>query len=469
MNDHLAILVEDDAEQVPRARKLFEDAGFQVQHFYDASSAYEGVLAHVKEVRLIILDRRLPPVRGEQDQDEVGDQLLDSSLAVAPDVPFLVFSGHSDYAHLQKALSKRGTISLREGECELDRVTVLKKGQAPEAQKFAREVRDHIRNIANIEVLATGGLSFEPSDQWLLKRVGYEYGAKAVRIRPLVGGATGAEVWICALEDAGGATGEVVIKRSKKRARGDGLQALLPAGMAAATVKRVHGLSGGLLAQVMQPAGKGPVPLDSLIQANDSLCVAVTEQVISALDDMPHGNLTHLPLRDVVLPFAAWEEVILQAERHGYEVPDADMEITTRSAQQHGDLHPGNVLVVQGRAVLIDFDSQVVGSRLVDPVAMLLGGAFHRASSLRSVQWPMEATFAGKGVLGWKDDAPYGDVVERLTGWMVGRSEGEREMYAVLLGFASRQLTYRDVQEDSRLEGAAAALARWCCAGLGAS
>jgi len=465
----LAILVEDDPEQVPRARRLFEGAGFSVLHFYDASSAYEGLQAHLKDVRLVVLDRRLPATRGEQEDDHVGDQLLESSLAIAPDVPFLVFSGHSDYEHLQKARTRRGSITLREGECEIDRVTVLRKGQAPEAREFAREIRGHVANISNIEVIAADGLSLKQVDAWLLKRVAFEYEAKAIRVAALAGGATNTEVWMCVLEGIGGALGEVVVKRSKKRGRGDGLQALLPAGMAAATVKRIYGLTGGLIAQVMQPAGKAPAPLDSLICNNDSLALEVAKEVVKALDDVPNGGLTHLPLKEIVSPFATWEEVVSQAERHGWDLPDAEMEITTRMAHQHGDLHPGNILVVQGRAVLIDFDSQVIGSRLIDPIAMLLGGAFHRASLLRSLTWPESDTFGRGDVPSWSEGAPYADVVSLLAEWVLDRAEGEREMFAIMLAFASRQLGYPDVQKSGRLEGAAAGLARLCCDRLQAS
>lgn len=456
----VAILVEDDAEQVPKARKIFEDAGFRVEHFYDEVTALAGVQEFAPSIRLIVLDRRLPTELGHEPEDVVGDRLLSAVVASHRDVPLLVFSGFSDYDHLQRSSRNQGSIVLRGGAVEFDRVTVLRKGQAPEARAFAKSVSQMCAQIDAVEILTQNDLVLKPQDRWLLKRVAFEYSAQAARVSALSGGATEADVWRCAFERRDGAAADYVVKRTKKRGGGDGLQALLPAGVAAATVNCVEGLSGGLRALVIQAAGSDPVPLDKLVISDPTQALAVLTRVIAELDSVPPGNLTHRPLREIVEAFSPWEQLVENSEKYGFELPPDFLEVTTRWSQQHGDLHPGNVLVVDGNPILIDFESQTTGSRLLDPVALLLGGVFHRASAIRASGWPSADVVSTGSASEWGVEAPFSDVVERIVAWIHERDEGPREAPAVLLAFASRQLGFDDVRRDPRLTDAAVALAR---------
>lgn len=461
MPEYIAVLVEDDAEQVPQATSLFESAGFTVQHFFDSSSATRGLEQLNGAADLIILDRRLPVTLGEEPTDDVGDLLLTTVTSRYPDTPVIVFTGFSDYEHLQSSTQQRGSLTLRNGAISVDRVSTFRKGQAPEAKACAQRLHGLLRQLDDVEILPDTGLGeLAPADRRLLKRVAFEYLGASISVAALDGGATSADVWRCTIDGEGGALAQIVVKKTKGPTPVYGFQALLPAHLAAATTNVVAGLCWGLQASIIQAAGRNALSLGLLVVRDPSSAARATLALTTVLDEMPAGSIAHRPLSDVAGVFATWDQIEAAATSHGIPLPPSTLNVTTRLAPQHGDFHTGNVLVVGDEPIIIDFDSQGDGSRLTDPVALFFGGSFHKSSPLRESAWPTSASFDSLDTDMWLEDCPQSEFFRVCVEWIERRTEGPRELAAVLLGFAARQLGYDDVCDDARLRDASIALAR---------
>ena len=76
------------------------------------------------------------------------------------------------------------------------------------------------------------------------------------------------------------------------------------------------------------------------------------------------------------------------ADGFGISIPAGSLTATVNVGVRHGDLHPANVLIDNGVAVLIDFDSSGFASAAMDPVTALLSTLVHPDSPLRGDAWP---------------------------------------------------------------------------------
>src|SRR4051812_21279257 len=129
MNLH-AILVEDDQDQADVSAGLLSAAGFAVAVFFDVESAqtYLQMIDSKDDtlIDLVVLDRRLPIRLGEPIADEVGDDLFRQVEEKLPDSRIIVFTGHSNFEHIQQLLEGRGTLPISLSP-SINRVSVFRK------------------------------------------------------------------------------------------------------------------------------------------------------------------------------------------------------------------------------------------------------------------------------------------------------------------------------------------------------
>jgi CheY-like chemotaxis protein len=464
MSNFFAILVEDEPTAAAEAREALEAAGFSVKEYSDASSALSGATTDGTPTDLLVLDRRLPLRHGELASDEVGDDLLEAMLQRYPDLVVIVFSGHTGFSHAQFATAKRGSLSLRQNDIQLDRVSIFEKSQTLEFDKHVRELYLCLSQIEDIQLELDPERSANNIDhitKRILRRVGYEYSGTSVQARPLTGGLTGSPVWLCNVHGMNGPIARVVIKRQNNKPRQGGFQSLLPAHLTAGTVSIVHGFCGGFYASVQQVAGAEPVPLLDLITSAPDSAAQIFRSLCDGLSTIKSGHVVTRPISEIGAAFEEWESVRARAARYGLEVPPGSRIASTVVAPQHGDLHPGNVLSVGDTPVVIDFDSQSDGSELVDAITLLLGPVFHRDSPLRDCDWPSVEQCSDLLGSNFLDGCPSENYFRAAIDWLLERKKSERELYSLLLAYSVRQLKYDDVSTDEKVRGRAVALARW--------
>lgn len=453
-----AVLVEDDQQQQQFSVEILESAGFEVTSFPDASSALHDIDAWPQPADLCVLDRRLPRTTGEAPEDSVGDELLDAILEAQPGLAMVVFTGHTDLEHAQWTMRNRGSIELQNGALQVDRVAHFEKGQSIEFEDHVRSVASVLSELEDIELLGDAQSENDPVVRRMLRRAGFEYDATCVSAKKLEGGATKASVWICHASGPEGPIASVVLKSVRSRPRPGGLQSLLPATLTAGNLQTISGFCGSDLIAVLQLAGPDPVALAQLALTDPQPAAERLKMLSQTLDEISTGPTVTRTLAEIADPFLSWPEVVAAITDHGSEVPSGTRYATVHNDPQHGDLHPGNVLVVGENLALIDFDSQVRGSRLVDPVAMLLGGLFHSESPLRCETWPSPAQCRQLLEPTFLEGCPSQEFFREAQSWVTRRAASERELWTTILAFAARQLHYPDIESNALYTARAAAI-----------
>lgn len=462
----VSYLVEDEPDQATFTREILEGHGFDVRAFSNSSAALAAIQASVDLIDLVVLDRRLPVTEGAVAVNAVGDELLDAVVNSRPDALIVVFTGHADIAHVQFTKRSRGAIELQGGATSFDKVEHFQKSESIEFEEYISKIESVLRSINNIEVV--GLPNGTPSTKRLLRRVCHEYGGLSVTVEELFGGLTGAGVWRCAISDSTHVIADLVVKQTSTSLRAGGLQSILPASMVAGTVASIHGLCGGAHAAVLQVATSGqPVSLIDLLLSDPPKAREVRSELQSVLDSVVQPHKKVESLADIAFPYLSWAAVQSRLSRGGLECPDGRAFATSSWVPQHGDLHPGNVLVVASTPVLIDFDSEVTGSALIDAVALCLGGIFHKASPLRTTDWPDANHGAAFLSVDFLIDCPSPGYFDDCQRWINERAASDGEKWAVVLGFAARNWGYPDVKDHVRLNAFARSLCAFAAQRLG--
>lgn len=461
MAELIAVLVEDDAEQAAVSRQVLEEEGFRVRAFDSLAPALDYLLHSPDLIDLFVLDRRLPVRPGDNASDELGDELLAQVSMDYPDACIIVFTGFASIEHVQNAVRGSGPLPEHEGVA-VDRISVLQKHQSLEFRGRVRQLRGLLQSLDDIELVAGDGSTMSELHRRILRRLAQHYGAASVTAYPLGGGLTDAAVWRCELRGPLGPVSMVVAKQGKRGKVAEvWLTELLPKAFVATRIATVTGLMAGTPLHVFQIAGDHPVPLMELLLTDPVRAVEISRPVWAALSAIPSQH-TVRRIDEICAPLVDWATLGHLLEGHNILVPAGSLTASTAIGVRHGDLHPGNVLSVDGQAVLIDFDSCAYAAGALDPVTTLVSTLVHPDSPIRGAGWPdvahIEAFF----------DTPEFGAGHPCEAWFRGVHEwiteccaGDRERWALVLAYSGRQLQYGDVIGSPEVMERVLALARW--------
>ncbi len=469
MSDPIAVLVEDDPQQTIVSQGVLAAAGFEVRNFEFLSPALEYLRDTTDLIDLFVLDRRLPMLPGDPATDELGDELLREIRESFADSRVIVFTGFATIRHVQESLQGSGQLPSR-GESAIDRVTVLEKDQSVEFRQQVNEFRELLQELDNIEIRPGDPTrTLSESDKRLLRRVAFEYHAASVSATPLTGGLTDASVWRCDLSRPQGAIATVVAKRVQTVAPPGGLSEMLPRVQTTSRIATLSGLVGGDFICVLQVAGIAPESLMAVLGSDPAQAVECAKSVWSALDGVPETSQL-LSVAEICASLIDWDALREVVAAYGISIPAGSLTATVKVGVRHGDLHPANVLIDNGAAVLIDFDSSGFASAALDPVTVLLSTLVHPDSPLRGDVWPdvgeIEAFFGSHEFgSGHSHEAWFAASI----GWIGDRSTSTREFWALVLAYAGRQLRYDDVLGDPAVRDRVVAIARKAATSLGAT
>jgi len=443
----LAVVVDDDAQQLGETVASLNRLGFSVSTFEAVGPAREALSAVGSEVDLFVLDRKLPMQRGETAVDELGDLLFWEVSASHPDSRIIVFSGYTDFDHLQEVTAKSGSLEFGFGD-RLDRVSVYKKQQTDLFDRAVAELSSAIKQINRIAVMS------DPRPCSLqvraLRRVAAHYGGTSIRAEVLSGGLTQAVVWRCSIADAEHVLASVIVKVSASAPTPNGIQELLPHSLVASRLATVRGAMFGSVASVLQIAGPEPVSLFDVLKESNGSSLPVIEQLRLGMDSaLPAGERRDVRLVDLLPPVIQPDRLQSVLEGLGVPTPDLDLWVPTTFRMSHLDFHGGNVLVCDGAPVVIDSEDSGFASSVVDPLVMLMSSWIHPDSAYFGGPWPAEdATteeFCGDTfVSGSPDPAFYGELVD----WIQDRTTSPREFWGLVLAYGTRQTTFPNVQKS---------------------
>lgn len=469
MTKPIAILVEDDCQQLEVSQGILEFADYTVHSFDSIAPAREYIHKSTDLIDLFVLDRRLPMNAGQPATDEFGDELLNEIRSAHPDARIIVFTGYATIRHVQESLQGSGQLPTQDGQ-PLDRVTVLEKHQSLEFMEQVEQFRQLLQVLDDIEInTPSSDAPMDALEKRVIRRLAFDYRAVSVSVSSLTGGLTGASVWRCEIYRAEGRIATVVAKRVPSSSSPGGLPELLPPANTTATVGTLSGLMAGGRLKVLQLAGESPSALMDAIAEQPARAVELAKPVWDALRCVSARRAT-LTVAEVCEPLIAWEPLSALLRTHEIQAPAGSLLVTTQIGPRHGDLHPGNILIDNGRAVLIDFDSETFAAGALDPVTMLISTLVHPDSPIRGAAWPdpahITSTFATQEFgRGHPCAAWFGGVQD----WIQECQTSEREYWALVLAYAGRQLRYPDVNEDGATVDRILAIARRASEALGSS
>jgi ActR/RegA family two-component response regulator len=458
----IAVLVEDDPEQAAVSLQVLNAVGFEIRAFDAVAPVLDYLQRPPELVDLFVLDRRLPVQVGQPASDELGDELLDEVRSRFHDARIIVFTGFASIQQVQNVARGSGQLPSHLGEA-IDRVSALQKSQTLEFRAQVQLLWSLLQSIDDIEIILVGegSPSMGPIERRMLQRLAHHYGAVSLTVRPLGGGLTGAAVWLCEREGREGSLGPVVVKQIRPDKQPQAVFAeLVPRSCVATRIDTVSGLMSGESLAVFQVAGQRPVPLMDLIATDPDHAADIARPIGEALRAVPAQRRV-LSLAELCAPIVEWSKLKVLLEQHQIDVPPDSLKVSADVAVRHCDLHPGNLLDVDGHGVLIDFDDAAYGAGGIDPITLLLSTLAHRDSPIRGAGWPnvshIEATFgtrdfgAGHSCATWFKD---------MHDWIEQSCVGRRERWGLTLAYAGKQLKYRDVYSEPDVLVRVAAVAR---------
>jgi ActR/RegA family two-component response regulator len=461
-----AILIEDDREQLRWTQEVLTQSSFEVTSYEDVDSFLTDADLIPRPVDLIVTDRRLPKLVGEEPQDHIGDALLEELLRIFRDVPIVVFTGYTGIPHAQFATKDRGVIKMSGDHTDfLDRVYHYQKDQTIQFGNLVARMASRIKHIDAINVnckLSSDPPESIPVTKRVLRRVAAQFDGESITASRMTGGLGGANVWSCdILSKNGQVTSRLVVKDARGEPRKPlGLHNILPAGSIAALLETVDGLMDGRHAQVMQLAGDSNDSLLTLIQKDPLEAAKQIDQLKAIFDQGVKHQTRIIDLQELVRPLISWGDLSQRLQDHGLNVPDSDLRVQVEQGLQHGDLHGANVLVVNGSPVLIDFDSATTASITLDPLTLLLSYFFHRESSIRQSEWPSLPEIEAFPEQPFLNNCPYFEWMSKLILWLGSIEYSERELWGLVLAYSVRQLKYDDVKTVPEVQARALAFAR---------
>lgn len=449
----LAVLIEDDDEQAEVTRRILEEANFGVVSFSCAADAEIYLADNCELVDLFVLDRKLPQLEGERPSEVVGDGLLNRIRDLFTDSRIVSFTGFASVEQLQGALGKGGTLPKLGDLPGVHRVSALRKDQLVDFRDLVREYGQYLDKIANVELIPRGE-SLADIDQLsrrCLRRLAAEYGGKSLIFHTLSGGLTNSKVWSCEIHGQEGLVARIVAKTCKNVPAIGGLIDVLPHDLVAAKTQIVQGMMNGVTLSAMQFAGANATSLFTQLPIFGDEGEHQIEQLKVGLRSV-QGTRTVKSICEVAAPLACWADIYEYGASRGMEVPSSDLNVMVTWGQRHRDLHPGNVLIANGRPVLIDFDSQGGASEAIDPVVLLLSSLVHPDSPIKGEGWPeaeeIEASF---GTMDFGDGHPSAGWFRCINRWALDATEGGREYWALVLAYCVRQIGYPDVQASPEI------------------
>jgi hypothetical protein len=151
---------------------------------------------------------------------------------------------------------------------------------------------------------------------------------------------------------------------------------------------------------------------------------------------------------EIVDQFIASDRASAIAAEHAIDLASVkDRAIRTRLAWSHGDLHGGNVLVRQAKdPLLIDYGDIGERSAIADPVTLELS-LFSHPSALKTITWRPSQAARWHSADEFFDGAPIGEYLRIVRKWTREVAFGDHDVSANVLGYALRQLKYRDVEK----------------------
>lgn len=458
------LIIEDDEEEI----ELFEEVlGEGIDVVFARSLADAHLAIDDGQFDFVVCDLKIPSSTGLLDSNvQHGVAVIGRLRSELRGVPVLAFSAHGATQDILKQLLQLGEMSDFLGRrVEESLLSFKDKSEFAECVDEIARVATEIQVLKGIEV-AMGVEEFDlaPDQKQALRLCGRRRNARVIRVERLGGGLSGSAVVKVQLDGPSGEIlGRFVAKLSDlgsikdERHRYQTLvSGSLDFGSAPGIAEVVLTGARRTGALVYELAHNYPETVFSVLSVGDdpNLAGAIRSLTAPWLDRAPVAESTVGEIRRLSVSDQALREALLSAD--GVDGTDLfaidDLPVQARLCTQHGDLHGLNILVSDsGGLVLIDWGEAMRAPASLDPVTLELCLLFHPASPFRDGDWPTtEQAERWHAIDEYLQGCPVPEYVRACREWALDAAvaAGNREVAAVVLAYAARQLKYPETNHD---------------------
>lgn len=447
------LIVEDNADYIAICEEEFQPPDYELR----IEQSRTGAMAALEQsYELVVCDLKIPSTDGELDADTShGMAVLREVVRAYPGTPIIAFTAFETTEILRQLMEQsRYGDYLGVGD-QHKLVDFFRKDELSSCIARVHEIRTMMSALDDIE-LATGGhvLNLTQDEDKVLRMEARKMGATVVRVSPLDGGRSGSRVLGLRMESSSEPKSTLVAKigplnkiQREKAAVDKYAAGFLPVGSfpsIATVIECGAGAVGGLFFQMAGSENQ----LLSLVASDPSGAADCVQGIATDLQRWREGlEIKTMQIGDLRASITGNSINDLQTRALVEELED--MTIHVQPCIQHNDLHAFNVLVRDGRGIVIDFARVGRGVGSYDAVTLELSIALHPDARVQFPDWPT-ADDIGR----WSDldnyvaDCPYTNFVRACRSWAYEAAAGDREVWACAYAYAVRQLRYDGCPTD---------------------
>lgn len=460
------LLIEDENEVVDALTAALKASQISVKLTRAASrKSAMSVLQERSHFDLIVADLRIPSVDAALDAAPAhGREVYAAVRRDRPGIPVWVFSGYADEEFLEAIIDEA-----RQGD------PFGSGGKSPMIRRFRKihlaRVVDELRAVAAlVEAVAgvevsTGGvdLGLDPEALRLTQLVCRRLGGTTIRLEALSPGLSASRTLGAQVVDQHGARVATCVLKIGPRAELEEeafrYEDNVPLALNATCFAPIAGVfadgAAHTVALAYTVASSNPRSLGEVLSSDEPGAVAVVQRLREAERQWILASHTEqLTISEVCQLLSAPKvEGVLLNDLDTSPASVGQRSIQVVKAPQHGDLHLGNVLVGSaGEAVLIDYGRTGHRVSAYDPVTLEMCLGFHPDGRAVAGGWPTPVHAVHFDELDiYLDGCPCRSFVQACREWAHGVANGDREVWAAVLGYALRQLSFSDTSDELAL------------------
>lgn len=446
------LLVEDDPTFGSFLRtELAQQAGeAEVRHMEARDPALRALVDEVWD--LLICDLKIPAEAGGLDgAEEHGLAVIGEAQQVSPGMPIIVLSAFNTLDIVQRLLRTARQEQIYGRTAEEPMVTSFQKSELDSCLVAVGHHATELLRLGQIEV--TGAESV--AERRVFRVFASSHGGDRVRVATIGGGLSTARVMRAEVFRAHAQIAKVLARVTKTTEAEREIAAynrfiapMLPVGLFTTRMPDTVRV-GKTIGIFYTLVGSGDETLFDKLRSDASAAATLVAQLEQGTRAWATaGTVVSTTVGEVRRTLIADDDLIEIAEladKCGRGAVEGRT-IQVRWCPQHNDLHGANILVENGRPVLIDYaDIREVPSAL-DPVTLELSVFFHPAG-LGASEATRDAVLAGNWWSG-VTEGPLAQFIEQCRNWASAVAAGDRERLACAYAYAVRQLKYPNSDTD---------------------
>jgi response regulator RpfG family c-di-GMP phosphodiesterase len=175
MASHLALLIEDDPEQIEWIVPKIRQRGFDVIVAVSDTAARDVMADETRDFDLIVVDRRIPHVSGGSPLDVLGDGLRVALKRQYVGARIMVLTAYPDINQVQEVSESSGSIQVRDQE--MNRVSLYTKMKLIDFEDAVAKFSNLLNEIDDIEIHLAHDQTLSNRQLRCIRRAAVEFSA----------------------------------------------------------------------------------------------------------------------------------------------------------------------------------------------------------------------------------------------------------------------------------------------------